>query len=73
VPTIRLPDAFARYAGGATWLTVAASTVGAALQEALVRHPALRPRLCDEAGMVHPYLAVFRNEEQLRRDRKSVV
>jgi hypothetical protein len=67
VPTIRLPDALGRYAGGEVVLRVAGATVGEALEAAFQRHPELRLRLVDEAGLIHPHLAVFCNEAQLDR------
>jgi len=68
VPTLRIPEALRRYAGGEVVLQVGGAAVGAALADAFARHPALRIRLVDESGRVHPHLAVFRNEEQLRRE-----
>lgn len=47
---------------------MAGATVGAALADAFAGHPALRIRLVDEAGVIHPHLAVFCNDTQLRRD-----
>jgi len=67
VPTIRIPEALRRYAGGEAAFAVAGATVGEALEEAFRTHPDLRLRLVDDAGLVHPHLAIFRNEEQLPR------
>ena len=67
MPTLRLPEVLCRYAGGAATLEVAGATVAEALADAFRRHPDLRIRLVDEAGAIHPHLAVFRNEAQLRR------
>jgi molybdopterin converting factor small subunit len=73
VPTLRIPDALRRYARGKAVLEVAGATVGEALQDVLERYPDLRIRLVDEAGSVRSHLAVFRNEEQLRRDEAAAV
>ncbi len=65
--TIRIPTALRGATGGTASVEVAADTVGAALEEAVVIHPALRAHLYDEAGalrnFVHPYL----NQESVRR------
>ena len=68
MPVIRLPDALRRYAGGNASFEVAGGTVAEALAAAFRVYPDLRLRLVDEAGRVHPYLVVFRNEGELRRD-----
>jgi len=73
MPTLRLPDALRRYAGGDASFEVAGGTVAEALAAAFDTHPDLRLRLVDEAGRVHPYLAVFRNETELGRDRLAEV
>jgi len=49
-------------------LEVAGATVGTALADAFSRYPALRIRLVDEAGVIHPHLAVFCNDTQVRRE-----
>jgi hypothetical protein len=68
VPSLRIPDALRRYTGGKGVLEVTGATVGAALDSAFRRHPDLRVRLVDEAGVIRSHLAVFRNEAQLRRE-----
>lgn len=70
---MRLPEAFRRYTGGEVALEVAAATVGDALEEAFRRHPDLRLRLVDDLGLVRSHLAVFHNEEQLRREEAAGV
>jgi len=70
---MRLPEALRRYAGGEVALEVAAATVGEALEEVFARHPDLRLRLVDHVGLVRSHLAVFRNEEQLRREEAAGV
>ena len=73
VPTLRIPDALRRYTGGEVALELAAATVGEALEGAFRRHPCLRVRVVDEAGFVRSHLAVFCNEEQLRREEAAGV
>lgn len=68
MPAIRLPEGLRRYTGGAASFEVAQGTVGEALTEAFRLHPGLRIRLVDEAGRVHRYLVVFRNETELPRE-----
>lgn len=71
VPTLRIPDALRRYAGGEALLEAAGATVGEVLDDAFRRHPGLRIRLVDEAGVVRSHLAVFRNEGQLPREQAA--
>ena len=71
MPTVRIPEALRRYTGGEASFPAAGATVGEVLQEAFRRHPDLRIRLVDEAGLVRSHLAVFRNEEQLRSEEAS--
>jgi sulfur carrier protein ThiS len=68
VPSLRIPDALRRYAGGEAVLEAAGATVGEVLDDAFRRHPDLQIRLVDEFGVVRSHLAVFRNEEQLPRE-----
>lgn len=68
MPSLRIPDALRRYAGGEALLEATGATVGEVLDEAFRRHPDLQVRLVDEAGVVRSHLAVFRNEEQLPRE-----
>jgi len=70
---MRLPEAFRRFTGGEVALEVAVATVGEALEEVFARHPDLRLRLVDDVGLVRSHLAVFRNEEQLRREEAAGV
>ncbi|MCU0280695.1 MAG: MoaD/ThiS family protein [Acidimicrobiia bacterium] len=71
MPTLRIPDALRRYAGGEAVLEAAGAMVGEVLDDAFRRHPDLQIRLVDEAGVVRSHLAVFRNEEQLPRERAA--
>ena len=71
VPTLRIPDALRSYAAGEAVLEAVGATVGEILDDAFRRHPGLRIRLVDEAGVVRSHLAVFRNEEQLPRERAA--
>ena len=71
VPTLRIPDALRRYAGGEAVLEATGATVGEVLDDVFRRHPDLQIRLVDEAGVVRSHLAVFRNEEQLPREQSA--
>jgi hypothetical protein len=69
MPTIRVPDALRRYTGGVASFPVSGGEVADALADAFRLHPALRIRLVDEAGRIHRHLVLFRNDEELPRDR----
>ena len=68
MPVLRIPGALGRYTGGITDIAVDAASVGEALEEACRRHPDLRLRVIDEVGLIRSHLAIFRNDEQLRRE-----
>ena len=68
MPTLRLPDGLRRYTGGEASIEVPGATVAEALAAAFAAHPDLRLRLVDDAGRIHPYLAVFLNKAELGRD-----
>jgi len=52
--------------GGATELTVSASTVGGVLAEIERRHPALYRGVCDETGAVRRHVNLFVNSSHIR-------
>ena len=64
--TVLVPGMLRADAGGATELSVSASSVREALAEIEREHPALYRRLCDETGRVRPHLGVFVNTTHVR-------
>lgn len=64
--TVRIPSALRDTIAGACELSVAASTIAAALNEIEEKHPNLYRNVCDETGMVRRHINVFINKELVR-------
>ncbi len=63
---IELPSALRVHAGNQRQITVAATTVGAALQAVQVAHPALQGYLLDSTGAVPRHIVVFVENVDIR-------
>jgi molybdopterin synthase sulfur carrier subunit len=65
---VHLPAILAPLAEGARVVAVdgAAKTVGAALAALTQRYPALTSRLVDERGEQYPFVAIYRNDDDIR-------
>lgn len=61
-----LPSALRPLAGGAARLTVAADTVGTALDALRDEHPLLERRIRDEQGQVRRHLMVYVGDTDIR-------
>ena len=64
--TIHLTAPLRPYAGGASRLEIAATTVRAALEILEGREPALHRNICDETGALRRHLNVFVNADNIR-------
>ena len=64
--TIHLPGPLRPYCGGASRLSVEASTVRATLQQLERNEPALYRNVCEETGAVRRHLNVFVNSDHIR-------
>jgi molybdopterin molybdotransferase len=65
---LSLPRIFAKYAGGQEHHEVAGETLGECLEELFARFPELRLRILDRQGLIYPYLALFVDDGQRKRD-----
>lgn len=63
---IHVPGALRDDCGGASALTLSASTVRAALEEIERRHPSLYRGICDETGAVRRHVNLFVNTTHIR-------
>lgn len=63
---VRVPGPLRELTGGDGDLCVAATTVGAAIDALLARHPRLRRHLRTEAGGLREHVNVYRNDEDVR-------
>lgn len=64
--TIEIPTAFRRFTDGAQRLDSGAATVAEALNELVVRFPALSRHVRDEQGQIRQFLNIYLNEEDIR-------
>jgi molybdopterin converting factor small subunit len=70
MPTVRvwIPGLLRDFTNGEVEFAVTATSVGAALEAAVARHPLLRSHLADEHGRPRPNVNVFHNNEMVRGD-----
>lgn len=63
---IHLSAALRAYSGGASEITLAASSVRSVLEQLERSHPALYGSVCDERGMVRRHVNLFVNTSNVR-------
>jgi sulfur-carrier protein len=64
--TIEIPTAFRRFTDGTPKVDSGAATVAEALNELVVRFPALSRHVRDEQGQIRQFLNVYLNDEDIR-------
>ena len=64
--TVYLPGPLRAYCGGASELSIAASTVRAALHELEQRFPDVYTSVCDETGAIRRHVNLFVNSSHVR-------
>ena len=64
--TIEIPTAFRRFTDGTPKVDTGAATVAEALNDLVVRYPALSRHVRDEQGQIRQFLNVYLNEEDIR-------
>jgi molybdopterin converting factor small subunit len=64
--TVHIPGPLRPCCAGASELAVAATSVGAVLEEFERRHPALHRSICDETGTVRRHINLFVNTDHMR-------
>ena len=64
--TIEIPTAFRRFTDGTPRVDSKAATVAEALNDLVVRFPALSRHVRDEQGQIRQFLNVYLNEEDIR-------
>jgi sulfur-carrier protein len=69
--TIHVSAALRAYCGGASELSISASSVRAALEELERLHPLLHRSICDETGSVRRHVNLFVNATDVR-DREGL-
>jgi MoaD family protein len=63
---VRLPTLLRQHAGGAASVTADGATVGEVFGAIVVRYPGLSGQLVDEAGNLHKFVNVYRNDDDIR-------
>jgi sulfur-carrier protein len=63
---VHIPGALRDCCGGASELTVSATTVQSVLDQLERRHPALYRSVCDETGAIRRHVNVFVNDLHMR-------
>ncbi len=64
--TIHLPAILSKLADGQRSLEADGSTLGAAIDVVVQRHPQLAPRLRDENGQPYSFVTFYLNDEDIR-------
>jgi molybdopterin converting factor small subunit len=63
---VRLPTVLRAQADGQANLTVDGATVGEVFQTLVTTYPGLRGNLLDDAGGLHKFVNVYKNDEDIR-------
>ena len=63
---IHIPTPLRQFAGKQSTITVAASTLGEALQELTITHPELKKQLYSEEGKLRAFVNIYLNDEDIR-------
>jgi len=61
-----LPSILRSSTGGESWLSLTAGTVHEVLEGLIETYPDLRTHLIDQMGSLHSFVAIFRNDENIR-------
>jgi len=63
---VRIPTPLRTVTGGASQVTVRATTVREVIDDLERQHPGIRERLCDDTGQVRRFVNVFVGDEDIR-------
>jgi len=63
---VRLPTLLRPHAGGAASVTADGASVGDVFADLAGRYPGLSDQLVDEAGSIHKFVNVYRNDDDVR-------
>jgi len=63
---VRLPTLLRPHAGGAASVTAEGATVGDVFHGLIDRYPGLAGNLVDDAGQLHKFVNVYRNDDDIR-------
>jgi len=63
---VRLPTVLRQHASGRSSVSASGSTVGEVFQHLTAQFPGLRGNLLDDAGGLHKFVNVYRNDDDIR-------
>ena len=63
---VRLPTILRPHVGGVATVTAEGSTVGELFDGLVARYPSLKGQLVTEAGDLHKFVNVYRNDDDIR-------
>ena len=63
---VRLPTLLRPHTGGAASVTADGATVGDVFHSLIDRYPGLAGNLVDDAGQLHKFVNVYRNDDDIR-------
>ena len=63
---VRLPTLLRPLADGAASVSAAGATVGDVFADLTARYPGLADQLVDESGIIHKFVNVYRNDDDVR-------
>jgi molybdopterin synthase sulfur carrier subunit len=63
---VRLPTLLRSQAGGVATVAADGATVGDVFRALIAEHPGLGDSLIDEAGQLHRFVNVYRNDDDIR-------
>jgi molybdopterin converting factor small subunit len=64
--TLKVPTPLRTYTNGLTEIAVQGGTVGAAMHDLVIQHPALRPHLFNGQAELRPFVNLFLNNENIK-------
>jgi molybdopterin converting factor small subunit len=63
---VKLPTLLRAQADGAASVTADGTTIGEVFTDLMARHPGLAGNLVDDAGHLHKFVNVYRNDDDIR-------
>jgi molybdopterin synthase sulfur carrier subunit len=63
---VRLPTLLRPHADGAATVSATGATVGEVFADLAARYPGLSDQLVDESGIIHKFVNVYRNDDDVR-------
>lgn len=65
MPSLRIPTPLRAYTSGHSEIDLNGQTVGAAIDDLIVQHPAIKPHLLNDEGNLRPFVNLFLGDENI--------